>query len=159
MKNIALLTVALSCALVTAAHADDYSVVGSGCQVDPSSVPYRVYPTGLWFAPGATGQITAWCPIDHPIDPPTKVEVQATDTASGLNGYVQVLYYSMSASDGSTTTYIGGVTSGTNTDGKPHYYTNFFTDPHGPNLHYFVRVNLYRNNSNQTVRFHGVSVY
>ena len=158
MKNIALLTVALSCALVTAAHADDYSVVGSGCQVDPSSAPYQISATGLSFAPLATGRITAWCPIDHPIDPPTKVEVQATDTASGLNGYVQVLYYSMNAAD-ATTTYIGGVTSGTNTDGLPHYYTNFFTDPHGPNLHYFVRVNLYRTNSNQRLTFHGLSVY
>ena len=156
MKKKVILTAALSCALGSAAYAEDFSVVAGACKVDPSAVPYVFQNFGgsITFAGSATGTISLWCPIDHPIDAPGFIELLATDNAVRSEGFVQALYYGMNGASGNPT-LIGGLISTTN----QLITQNTVIDPHGLNTYYYVRVNLYRSRAGQSVVFHGLSVY
>jgi len=160
MTRMIIPTIVLTLAFAASAHADGfYSANVGGCTVDPTSAPH-VYANGtVMFKGNATGTIMLYCPITFTLTPPSVLEIQAVDTGPGNNATVFMYYGKVDANTGYTS-IIGGVLSGDNADGLPHYYTAGFTDSYdSTNYRYYVRVSMTRTSASYAARILGVAVY
>ena len=160
----AILLTALLVALHSQADATVYfDSVGASCVPGDPAVTgdlYNISAGAVTHHSTATSLVSLYCPIPSNITAPSNVELLFSSTENNVDTYVTASYIKMHKTSGGITTIATARSQDATNNGTVQLRTQSFTDTYdASNYTYYVRVDLKRRNTSQSVAFYKVTLY